>query len=81
MTLAVMTRATRGHTGQPLEAPVGTMSIYALALVAALARIAAALWPVAMPGALGLAGIGWIAAFALFAILYGPLLAKAPGGR
>lgn len=29
MTLAVMTRATRGHTGRVLTAPPGTVAIYA----------------------------------------------------
>ena len=76
MTLAVMTRATRGHTGQALTAPPGTVAIYGLALVAAVARIIAALWPAAMTTALSVAGVSWVSAFLLFAALYGPQLAK-----
>lgn len=76
MTLAVMTRATRGHTGHPLTAPPGTVAIYALALAAALARILAALRPeFAMP-LLSLAGLGWVGAFGLFALIYGPMLVR-----
>ena len=42
MTLAVMTRASLGHTGHPLEAGIGTQLIYALVLAAAALRIVAA---------------------------------------
>lgn len=74
MTLAVMTRATRGHSGRPLRAPPGTVAIYALMLAAALARIVAALMPETAFVALSVAGIAWIAAFLLFAALYAPML-------
>jgi uncharacterized protein involved in response to NO len=72
MTLAVMTRATLGHTGRALEAGLGTQAIYALVLAAALLRIVAA-----FTGSLALietAGALWIAGFACFVLLYGPLL-------
>lgn len=73
MTLAVMTRASLGHTGRPLHAGGGTLAIYALAVAGAAARVAAAF----APGAtwlLHLSAGGWIGAFILFAVLYGPLL-------
>ncbi len=76
MTLAVMTRATRGHTGEPLIAPASTVVIYALMTTAALARILAALLPVTAMVALALAGLTWIAAFSLFVVIYGPLLLR-----
>lgn len=76
MTLAVMTRATRGHSGRPLTAPAGTVAIYALMLAAALARIVAALVPETAFLALSLAGLGWIAAFVLFAVLHAPMLLR-----
>jgi uncharacterized protein involved in response to NO len=75
MTLAVMTRASLGHTGRPLHAGGGTTAIYALALGGAVARIAAAF----APGATWLlhaSAAGWIGAFLLFALLYGPLLSR-----
>jgi uncharacterized protein involved in response to NO len=73
MTLAVMTRATLGHTGRPLHAGGGTQAIYALVLIAALLRIAAAFVPSMM--LLEAAGAAWILGFALFVWLYAPLLA------
>jgi uncharacterized protein involved in response to NO len=74
MTLAVMTRATRGHSGRALTAPTGTVAIYALVLAAALCRIAAALMPETAFVALGLAGLAWTGAFFGFALLYAPML-------
>jgi uncharacterized protein involved in response to NO len=74
MTLAVMTRATRGHSGRPLTAPAGTVAIYALMFAAALARIVAALLPETAFVALSLAGLAWTAAFLTFALLYAPML-------
>ncbi len=72
MTLAVMTRATLGHTGHALHAGPATQAIYALVLIAAALRIAAA-----FTGSLTLidyAGGAWIAGFATFAVVYGRLL-------
>ena len=45
MTLAVMTRASLGHTGHDLVASIPTQLIYLAALIAALARVAAAFVP------------------------------------
>jgi uncharacterized protein involved in response to NO len=74
MTLAVMTRASLGHTGHELEAGPGTQAIYACVLIAALARIVAAFAPSLV--LLHIAGFAWAAAFGGFALLYGPLLAQ-----
>ena len=57
MTLAVMSRATLGHTGQQLTASVATQAIYASIIVAALARICAVLDPVAQPAAAACCGV------------------------
>lgn len=76
MTLAVMTRATLGHTGRALVASRATVLVYGLALLAALARIAAS-FPSALDAALmQLAAIAWAAAFAGFAAAYGPMLLR-----
>jgi uncharacterized protein involved in response to NO len=81
MTLAVMTRATLGHTGQALTAGPGTVTIYLALVVAVLARVVAGAWP-ALSGPLHmLAGLGWIAAFGGFAVIYGPLLLRLPAGK
>ena len=78
MTAAVMTRATLGHTGQPLQVERATQAIYALLLAAALVRIVAAF--MASVELLEFAGLCWTAAFILFVLLYGPLLAmRSPG--
>lgn len=72
MTLAVMTRATLGHSGHSLSAGAGTTALYALIALAALARVGAGLrpdWPLAE-----VAALAWIAAFAAFVAIYGPLL-------
>lgn len=74
MTLAVMTRATLGHTGQQLSASVATQAIYAAIITAAVARIAAVLVPASGAGLLHLAAFAWAAAFLGFAVAFGPLL-------
>jgi uncharacterized protein involved in response to NO len=72
MTLAVMTRATLGHTGRPLAASGATQVLYALAVLAALLRIAASLvLPLAL---LYAAAFAWLAAFAVFLAVYAPML-------
>ena len=75
MTLAVMTRATLGHTGQRLTASVTTQLIYAAIIVAALARICAAVEPSHYQPLLHLAAFAWAAAFLGFSISFGRLLA------
>jgi len=81
MTLAVMTRATLGHTGQALTAGAGTIAIYAALILSVLARVAAGLWP-AMSGILhSLAGLCWIAAFGGFAVIYGAHLLRLPAAK
>jgi len=75
MTLAVMTRATLGHTGRMLAASRGTEAIYACVIIAAIARVGASLGHTEL--LLHVAGLAWIAAFLGFVVLYGPMLARA----
>jgi uncharacterized protein involved in response to NO len=77
MTLAVMSRATLGHTGQPMTASAATQAIYAAIIVAALSRICAVIEPAHSEPLLHLAAFAWAAAFFGFAISFGPLLAGA----
>ncbi len=70
MTLAVMTRATLGHTGRPLAAGTGTTVIYILVTLAAAGRLLAPSAGTAYVLVLSLAGVTWSAAFGLFALLY-----------
>lgn len=74
--LAVMTRVSRGHTGRELSADGATSLMYALVVLAASARIAAALaGELHQPLLLASAAL-WIGAFALFALRYAPLLLR-----
>ena len=75
MTLAVMTRATLGHTGRALHAGPGTVAIYAMMILSVVARLAADVWT-DLP-LLETAALFWISAFGGFAVLYGPLLLRA----
>jgi len=77
MTLAVMTRASLGHTGQALRASALTQAIYAAIIVAALARICASLQPAWQETSLYLTALAWVVAYFGFAAVYGPLLVRA----
>ena len=74
MTLAVMSRATLGHTGQQLTASVTTQAIYAAIVISVLARICAILAPAHSLPLLHVAAFGWAAAFLGFALSYGSTL-------
>jgi uncharacterized protein involved in response to NO len=76
MTLAVMTRASLGHTGRSLVAGPGTTAIYILITLAAALRVAAPFAGEHYFAVLWLAGAGWSGAFGLFVLLYGPPLSQ-----
>ncbi|MBE0412894.1 NnrS family protein [Yoonia sp.] len=81
MTLAVMTRATLGHTGQALTAGAGTVTIYLALILSVLARVAGGVWP-EFSGALNiLAGLSWMLAFGGFAVVYGAVLLRLPAAK
>jgi uncharacterized protein involved in response to NO len=80
MTLAVMTRATLGHTGRALSAGPGTRAIYVLITFAAVLRVLSPLAGDRIALALWLAGAAWIGAFGLFAVFYGGLLLRPRAG-
>ncbi len=74
MSLAVMSRATLGHTGRPLHAPRSIVASYLLVSAAAIARLLAALVPgLALP-LLVISGALWSLAFAAFAVRLAPAL-------
>lgn len=80
VTLAVMTRATRGHTGRPLEADGATVCIYILVHLGALVRVVAPLLPFDYMLSISLAGGLWGGAFLLFVLVYGPMALRPPPG-
>ncbi len=76
MTLAVMTRASLGHTGNALNASAMTQAIYAAVVTAALVRVGASLFPVWGEQLLLLTVFAWCFAFFGFAVSFGPMLAS-----
>ena len=74
MILAVMTRATLGHTGHELRASGGTIAIYLLVTAGALLRVLAPLEFVDYRIGMEIAGLAWGGALLLFLIVYGPIL-------
>lgn len=82
MTLAMMTRATLGHTGRELAASKATQLVYLAVIAAMSGRIAMEFLPSFALPLLCAAAIAWIAAFAGFVVIYGPMLvgSSARGG-
>jgi uncharacterized protein involved in response to NO len=76
MILAVMTRATLGHTGRALTADKATTLLFALVTSAALTRVGAALFGTWTMPLLELSALFWIAAYGGFVALYGPMLVR-----
>ena len=78
MIMAIMSRASLGHTGRTLIAPNLVVVAYALLTLAAMLRV---FGPVLAPAfyveELIIAGLAWIAAFALFIVVYAPILMTA----
>ncbi|HET7097169.1 MAG TPA: NnrS family protein, partial [Casimicrobiaceae bacterium] len=78
LTLGMMTRTARGHTGRPIQAGRCEVIAFALVTVAAVTRT---LVPLASPAvyreAVILSACMWSAAFALYAVRYWPILTRA----
>ena len=76
MTLAVMTRASLGHTGRPKHAGPLTVCIYILVNVGALLRVFGPSVDLSINFVLGFAAVSWSGAYLLFALVYGPFLLR-----
>lgn len=75
MTLAVMTRASLGHTGREKTADGWTIAIYALVVSGALLRVfASVLFTEQYQTSIIVSAALWSSSYALFAIRYGPML-------
>jgi uncharacterized protein involved in response to NO len=74
MTLAVMSRASLGHTGRALVASSALQAIYLAALAAAITRVGADVVVDWREPLLPFAAFSWAAAFLGFAGLYAPIL-------
>lgn len=77
MVLAVTSRASLGHTGRPLTAPGPMVIAYLLLTASALARVAAAMDFGGYTPLLHTAAVFWTGAFAIFFIVYLPILTRA----
>ncbi|MBV7410060.1 NnrS family protein [Maritimibacter sp. DP1N21-5] len=77
MTVAVMVRATLGHTGRPLEAGAFATGAFAALAVASLLRVAAEVQNAPREALLIGAGVLWVGAFlVVMARLWRPVLSK-----
>lgn len=76
MTLAVMSRASLGHTGRALVATSATQILYLLVIGATLARVCAALHPAWGNALLHGAAFAWAGAFLGFALTYWSVLTR-----
>jgi uncharacterized protein involved in response to NO len=81
MTLAVMTRATLGHTGQALTAGAATVAIYLALILSVFVRVAGGVWPEVSSLLNAVAGLSWTLAFGGFAVVYGALLLRLPATK
>ncbi|MGI9478508.1 MAG: NnrS family protein [Hyphomicrobiaceae bacterium] len=75
MTLAVMTRASLGHTGQALIATRPTKLIYVAAILSVATRIIAA-FDILRETMLYVSAFAWVLAFAGFVVVYAPHLLR-----
>ncbi len=77
LTLGMMTRTARGHTGRPLTAGTAEVIVYALVLTSAAVRVFV---PLLLPqfylAGVIVAGALWVAAFGLYACVYGSILSQ-----
>jgi uncharacterized protein involved in response to NO len=77
MTIGMMTRTARGHTGRMLKADGWEVAAYVLVMAAALARVALPLaWPSAYATGVMASGAAWAAAFAIYFVRYLPILVR-----
>lgn len=74
MILAVMSRATLGHTGRELRANAATQFAYLLVTAGALLRVSAPLGLIDYRIGMEIAGVAWLGAFLAFLGAYGPIL-------
>ena len=75
MTIGMMTRTARGHSGQPLVAGRAEVAAYSLVMLAALIRVFGGLLaPQWYMASVTLSAACWSAGFATYAVRYAPFL-------
>jgi uncharacterized protein involved in response to NO len=76
MTMAIMTRASLGHTGRAIHARPVIVAAYVLLSVAAILRLAVMLFPGWSVELVLTSGIAWTLAFGAFVAVYAPILLR-----
>jgi uncharacterized protein involved in response to NO len=77
MILAVMTRASLGHTGRPLQVPASIAAAYALLAASVLVRVfGPQVLPLDYAKVVLLAGVLWSVAFVVYLAVYTPILLR-----
>ena len=77
LTLGMMTRTARGHTGRPLVADGFELTMFLLIQVAAVVRVFGGIASSGLNFVIvQLSGLLWAAAFGLYAVRYWPVLAR-----
>lgn len=77
MILAVMTRASLGHTGRPLVVPKAIGGAYVLLIAAVVVRVFGAwILPLTYLQVIACAAVLWIASFLLYVVVYTPILLR-----
>src|SRR5688572_1455457 len=77
LTLGMMTRTARGHTGRSLAADRFELAMFLLVQIAALVRVFGAMAaPALYTASVQLSGLLWAAAFGLYAVRYWPILTR-----
>jgi uncharacterized protein involved in response to NO len=78
LTIGMMTRTAKGHTGRPLRANAADTGCYLLILAAAMVRVfGPLLLPSLYAGCVLLSAAAWSAGFGLYAVRYWPVLTQA----
>lgn len=77
MTLGMMTRTARGHTGRILSADRFEVAAYGLVMAAALVRVGLPLaWPAGYAASVVASALLWSAAFGIYFVRYLPILTR-----
>jgi len=76
MTLAVMTRASLGHSGRALISDPVTVVIYAAIVISVILRWLAGNWPEQQGILHAVSGAAWVIAFGGFALSYGAMMIR-----
>ena len=76
LTLGMMTRTARGHTGRPLRADGWEVAMFVLIQIAAAVRVFGGMASIPYLASVQASAVLWSAAFGLYAVRYWPVLTR-----